>query len=148
MKSKTVIDPINPAIMDLPIWQELRTFVTPIHNSDKSRASIHLRVLPPGLQRRAKKIFVKCGHPNCDKQICIIRKHAGSSTYSVHPTGPRDEGHDRCAYGKYVQAQMLALQLDVEQAEQSPRIKRVKEDRRQQRLGIKMTKDGPEFILG
>jgi len=122
--------PVAPAIMELPIWQELRTFITPLRNSMRSRASFHSRVLPPDLEKRAFDTWVKCGHPKCEVLMRIIRKHRNGKSWCIHVTGPGTK-HENCRYGKVIQAQVLALQLDLKQAENSPRIKQAMEDTRQ-----------------
>lgn len=139
------MEPIKPAIMLLPIWQELRGYVTPLAESSKSRGSFRLRKLPDDLLKRARRTYVKCGHPKCNKRMCIIRLHPGSDSWSIHPTGMKSKGHKRCAYGNEVKAQILALQLDVGQAVQSPRVQKAIEDGRQEKLQVKETDDGLEL---
>ena len=97
-----------------------------------------------GVFTEAQAARVKCGHPDCDKPICPIRQHANSEAWSIHVTGPRAEGHLRCSYGAAVQAQILALMLDIGQAEQAPRVQRAREEAKQMRLEAD---ENGEFVI-
>lgn len=147
--SKHVLHPINPAIMDLPIWLEIREYILPLKNSAKSRGSMKAYNMPAALVRRALKILVPCGNPGCTNKIHIIVKHPNTKgdVWSIHPTGPRLDGHKNCGYLRIVQAQILAMQLNIGQSENSPRIRRSKANGAQQLFKIVERKGRPELVL-
>lgn len=144
--ARKVLEPITPEIMKLAIWQELRRYITPQKDTSKPRGHFNMRALPETLEARAVKTYVKCGHPKCGLTMPCIRKHRNSKHWSIHVTGPGSR-HEPCRYGSYIHAQILAIQLDIGQAQYSPRVIRAKEDSKQLRFRVKDTKTGPELVF-
>jgi hypothetical protein len=126
-----MLDLVRPAILDSPLWQELRKYIYATPGTDKSRAHFNfMSWVPESLIKDALKLRIRCANPKCELLMCPIRKHRNCKTWSLHVTGSRSNGHQWCTNGAARKA-CTALQLDIGQAISSPRIQKVIEKTKQ-----------------
>jgi hypothetical protein len=123
------MEPQKPPIMKNAIWVEAREWISRQKTSTKSRGHFNFKAsTPETLQNRLLKLKTKCVGKDCILPMNPIRKHRNSMVLTLHVTGPRHNGHCSCSYGNEAKAAILALQLDLGQAENSPRVQQAKED--------------------
>ena len=128
-----MLEPRKPPIMKLVIWQEARRWIYPQRDTLKPRGHFgFMRDIPEGLAKRLERLQTKC--VKCGKLINPVRSHHNASTLTLHVTGSRNNGCRFCSYGNEARAAVLALQLDLGQAERSPKILKSKDAARQQKL--------------
>lgn len=130
---------IRPAILDHPLWQTISEYLSPQRDATQTRGHFNFRKMPDDLYQQVRDLELPC--IGCGAMIHPFRGTNGS--LSLHFTGIRTRGHEKCSYGSLPRQYVVAMQVAVGQGGETKRVLKEKGDQRQQRLEIV----GGEFLL-
>lgn len=128
---------VRPAIARFDDWPTLQKYVVQSIAAGASRGHVYLRKdTPQALIELWVKRYVRCSNPECTNKFPAIRKHKNGDGWSIHVSGPIDDGHGRCRHRIETKRSTQWLYLVTRQANRSPRIRKATEDARQALLRI------------
>jgi|SRR5688572_1109635 len=123
---------VRPAIAEFDDWPALSEYVVQSVAAGASRGHVYLKTqTPPTLIELWVRRYVKCSNPHCTNKFPAIRKHLNGERWSIHVSGPENDGHKRCRHRIETKRQTQWLYLVTKQVVRSPRIAKSRENARQ-----------------